>query len=123
MKTLFILFSILSLTYGMDLLAYYSKGCGCCEGYFSKLEKEGFRVKRVDVSGDRLMEIKSQLGVPPNLRSCHTMVYKDKFIEGHVPPRGIKEVMKGKDIRGVASLHGKKSSLGDYEDSYQLIRR
>lgn len=123
MKVFFILVALFSFTYSMELLAYYNKGCGCCESYFSKLEKEGFRIRRVEVSGERLMEIKSQLGIPPNLRSCHTMVYKDKFVEGHVPPKGIREVIRSKEFKGVASLHGKKSALGGYEDSYELIKR
>lgn len=104
-----------------ELLAYYSPSCGCCTSYFSKLEKEGFRVKKVAVSPERLMEVKSQLGVPPQLRSCHTMLYKGRFVEGHVPPEGIKSLAKDKNLLGVASPHGIKSAKGGYEKNFFLV--
>ncbi len=104
-----------------ELLAYYSPSCECCTSYFSKLEKEGFKVKRVEVNPDKLMEVKSQLGIPPQLRSCHTMLYKNKFIEGHVPPEGIRRLSKDKSLLGVASPHGIKSARGGYEKSFFLV--
>ncbi|MFN7065909.1 MAG: DUF411 domain-containing protein [Aquificaceae bacterium] len=123
MKSLLAFALFLSFAYAQEFMAYYSKNCGCCEIYFSKLEREGFRIKRVQVNGDKLMEMKSQFGVPPDLRSCHTMVYEDRFIEGHVPPEGIRKVIKDKNLKGVASPHGIKSGKGEYEDGYFLIRR
>lgn len=118
----FIIFTfLLSFAYAQELIAYYNKSCGCCESYFSKLEREGFKVKRMEVSQDKLMEIKSQMGVPPNLRSCHTMLYKDRFIEGHVPPEGVRRAIKDRRLKGVASPHGIKSGRGGYEDRYFLV--
>jgi hypothetical protein len=92
-----------------EIVAYYNPGCGCCSSYFSKLEKEGFRIK-------------NQLGVPLNLRSCHTMVYEGRFIEGHVPPKGVSLVLREKNMKGVASPHGVKSGRGGYEDNYEVVR-
>ncbi|RMH00635.1 MAG: DUF411 domain-containing protein [Aquificota bacterium] len=105
-----------------EITAYYNPGCGCCTSYFSRLEKEGFRLKKVKVSGEELMKIKSRLGVPPELRSCHTMVYGGRFIEGHVPPEGVRLVLKDKSVKGTASPHGQKSAKGQYEDSYRVVR-
>jgi len=28
-----------------EIIAYYNPGCGCCNSYFSKLERKGFRKK------------------------------------------------------------------------------
>ncbi|MEJ5338462.1 MAG: DUF411 domain-containing protein [Aquificaceae bacterium] len=124
MKTLAFLLSLLAFqALAGELTAYYSPSCGCCSKYFSRLERDGFNVKRVEVSPERLMEIKSQLGVPPQLRSCHTMVYEGRFIEGHVLPEGVRRVIKDRSIRGVASSHGKKSAYGSYEESYQIVER
>ncbi len=120
----FLIFTLfLSFVYAKELIAYYNKNCGCCESYFSKLEKEGFKVKRIQVDGDKLMEIKSQLKVPPNLRSCHTMLYKDRFVEGHVPPQGVKRAIEDKSIKGVASPHGIRSGRGGYEDRYFVVQK
>jgi hypothetical protein len=105
-----------------EIVAYYNPGCGCCSSYFSKLEKEGFRIKKVKVSNEELDRIKNQLNVPLNLRSCHTMVYEGRFIEGHVPPKGVSLVLREKNIKGVASPHGVKSGRGGYEDNYEVVR-
>lgn len=106
-----------------ELTAYYSPSCGCCSKYFSRLERDGFRIKRVEISPERLMEIKSQLGVPPQLRSCHTMVYEGRFVEGHVPPEGLRKVIKDRSLKGVASPHGRDSAMGGYERQYEMVRR
>jgi hypothetical protein len=105
-----------------EIIAYYNPGCGCCSSYFSKLEKEGFRIKKVKVSNEELDRIKSQLKVPLNLRSCHTMFYEGRFIEGHVPPKGVSLVLRKKNIKGAASPHGVKSGRGGYEDNYEVVR-
>lgn len=105
-----------------EITAYYDPGCGCCTSYFSRLEKEGFKIKRVKVSGTELMEIKSKAKVPPELRSCHTMLYQGRFIEGHVPPEGVRLVLRDKSIKGVASPHGQKSARGMYEDEYKVVK-
>lgn len=122
-KSMSLLLAISFCAFASEITAYYNPSCGCCSKYFSKLERDGFKVKRVEVSPERLMEIKSQLSVPPQLRSCHTMVYEGRFIEGHVPPEGIKRILRDKNLRGVASTHGKASAIGDYEKQYEIVRR
>jgi len=50
------------------------------------------------------------------------MVYNGMFIEGHVPPKGVRLVLREKNIKGVASLHGVKSGRGGYEDNYEVVK-
>jgi len=50
------------------------------------------------------------------------MVYEGRFIEGHVPPKGVSLVLREKNIKGVASPHGVKSGRGGYEDNYEVVR-
>ncbi|WP_448584666.1 DUF411 domain-containing protein [Thermocrinis sp.] len=118
---LFLVFSFFAFAKS-EITAYYNPNCGCCNSYFSKLEREGFRIKRVKVSNEELDKIKNQLSVPLNLRSCHTMVYQGRFIEGHVPPEGVRLALGEKSIKGVASPHGVKSGRGGYEDKYEVVR-
>ncbi|MCX8164925.1 MAG: DUF411 domain-containing protein [Aquificaceae bacterium] len=122
MRWFLILFLIPLVGFCGEIIAYYSPSCSCCTSYFSKLEEEGFKIRREKKSPEELMNIKSQLKIPPQLRSCHTMVYKGRFIEGHVPPEGVKRLIKDEKLKGVASLHGKKSALGGFEDNYYLVR-
>jgi len=105
-----------------EITAYYNPNCGCCTSYFSKLEKEGFKINKVKVSYEELDRIKSKLNIPINLRSCHTMVYDGRFIEGHVPPDGVRLVLRDKNIKGVGSPHGIKSGKGGYEDKYEVVK-
>ena len=122
MKLLFILIFSLFAYAKQEIIAYYNPGCGCCTSYFSKLEKEGFVIKKVKVSGAELDRIKNELKIPLELRSCHTMVYQGRFVEGHVPPKGVRLVIKDKSTKGVGSPHGVKSGRGGYEESYRVVR-
>ncbi|MEO0144894.1 MAG: DUF411 domain-containing protein [candidate division WOR-3 bacterium] len=105
-----------------EFIAYYNPNCRCCLSYFSKLEKDGIKVKRISVSINELNKIKNQFNIPSHLRSCHTIIYNGKFIEGHVPIDAIRKLMNEKDIIGIASPHSTKSGLGDYESNYFILR-
>ncbi len=123
MKVLVAFLLLASASLSAEIKAYYNPGCGCCESYFSKLEKEGIKVKRVRVDSSKLDEAKNRLGVPLELRSCHTMEYKGRFIEGHVPPEGVRRALSNSSIRGTASPHGVKSGMGSFEDHYFVVGR
>ncbi len=119
-KILTVIFLGLSLLFGEELIAYYNPDCGCCHRYFTLLEKKGLKIKRVEVSYEELQRKKEELGIPLNKRSCHTMVVKGKFIEGHVPLEGIKALLRS-EARGVYSPHGIASGMGREEGYYELI--
>jgi hypothetical protein len=105
----------------VEITAIYNPNCGCCHKYFKFLEGEGFKIKRKTVSQQELYETKNKLGVPIDKRSCHTMVLKGKFIEGHVPVKGIRELIKSDRARGVFSPHGTLSGWGKAETTFELI--
>ena len=113
----------LGIAFGQTIKAYYNPNCGCCSSYFSKLEKEGFKIERIKVDYAQLDSIKDRLGVPLELRSCHTMEYQGKFIEGHVKPEGIRKAIQDKKIKGVASKHGRESAKGNFEDRYYTLEK
>jgi len=56
------------------------------------LRANGFRVKPQDVSNPALY--RSRLGVPHALGACHTAVIEGYAIEGHVPVREIRRLLK-----------------------------
>ena len=70
-----------------SLKVYKLPACGCCGAWADHMRNAGFRVEVVDV--DDLSPIKDQLGVSPELRSCHSAVIDSYVIEGHVPAREI----------------------------------
>jgi hypothetical protein len=86
-----------------QLVMFRDAGCGCCEEW-AKHVREGLD-REVAVRDDRAMpEVKAEMGVPDDLRSCHTMQVAGYVIEGHVPAREIARLLAERpaDVRGLA---------------------
>lgn len=78
-------------------------GCGCCSAWIDILEADGFAVSAQDVPRNTLMQAKINLGVPPELASCHTAQIDGYVIEGHVPARDIRRLLVERpDARGLS---------------------
>lgn len=83
-----------------DIIVYKSPSCGCCKDWIKHLEKNGFTVKVHDM--EYIAPIKTQLGIPNQLQSCHTAKVGDYFVEGHVPAKDIKRLIQEKpDLAGL----------------------
>ena len=53
----------------------------------------GFKAEVNFVDDEVLRSIKSQLGIPADLSSCHTATIGSYFIEGHVPAEDIRRLL------------------------------
>lgn len=71
---------------------YKSPTCGCCKDWIKHLEGNGFQVRGHDT--DEVVAHKYRLGVPPGYGSCHTAEVGGYLVEGHVPAREIKRLLK-----------------------------
>lgn len=69
--------------------------CGCCKDWVAVLQKAGFEV-RVFETGNDVM--RAQLGIPATLGSCHTARVSGYALEGHVPVREIKRLLRDKPL-------------------------
>lgn len=77
-----------------------SATCGCCGDWVEHLRKAGHVVKVTE--GDPGAEAK-RLGVPDDLRSCHTATVGKYALEGHVPAADIARLLSEKpDATGLA---------------------
>ena len=65
--------------------------CGCCKDWVTILEKSGFSVRIFDNGNEA---IRAQLGMPAKLGSCHTARVGGYVIEGHVPVREIRRLLR-----------------------------
>jgi hypothetical protein len=65
--------------------------CGCCKDWIKHLEANGFAV-RVFETGNTAM--RGRLGIPAQLGSCHTARVGGYAVEGHVPAREIRRLLK-----------------------------
>jgi hypothetical protein len=73
------------------ITVYKSKTCGCCAKWVEHLEASGFAPLIHDE--ESMDAIKDRLGVPGDLRSCHTALAGKYLIEGHVPAREIRKLL------------------------------
>ncbi|WP_370869103.1 DUF411 domain-containing protein [Rhodoferax sp.] len=67
--------------------------CGCCKDWIAAMEKAGFSV-RVSDTGNK--GVRAQMGLPAQLGSCHTARVAGYVVEGHVPAREIKRMLREK---------------------------
>lgn len=80
---------------------YKDLNCGCCTGWIAHLRQHGFSTRATDTA--ELAAIKTRLGVPDGLRSCHTAQLNNYVIEGHVPADAIRRLLAEKpDALGLA---------------------
>jgi hypothetical protein len=75
--------------------------CGCCEAWVAHVRKAGFDA-RIEVTDD-IDAVKSRLGVPAALASCHTAEIDGYLLEGHVPAEIVTRLLAERPaIRGLA---------------------
>ena len=85
-----------------EITVYKSATCGCCAKWIDHLRKHGYKVITHDT--EDMSAIKTSLGVPAALGSCHTAVIGKYVIEGHVPAGDIDRLLKTKPkIAGLAA--------------------
>jgi hypothetical protein len=84
------------------LTVYKDPSCGCCTKWVEHLRANGLRPDVRDRSD--MDALKDSLGVPADLRSCHTAVAGKYVIEGHVPAADLKKLLATapKGIVGIA---------------------
>ena len=68
--------------------------CGCCSKWVEHLRKHGFTVRVKDVAD--VTPTARALGVPDELRSCHSARIGGYAVEGHVPAADIKRLLREK---------------------------
>ena len=100
--------------------------CGCCMAWRDHAKEH--LDHEVQVREDVAMpEVKERLGVPADLASCHTTVIEGYVIEGHVPAREIKRLLKERPdyIRGLAvsgmPVGSPGMEMGNRTQPYQVI--
>jgi len=82
------------------LVVYQSPTCGCCSGWVSIMEQNGFNVESIKTND--MYSAKVKAGIDYTLQSCHTAFIGNYFVEGHVPSDAItKLLLENPDIKGI----------------------
>lgn len=77
-----------------EAVVYKSPTCGCCKGWATYLQRNGYKVTVID--RDDMDKVKDGMGVPEELRSCHTAKIDGYVVEGHVPLEAIDKLLAEK---------------------------
>ena len=87
----------------MGMVVYKTPACGCCDKWVEHLRDNDFDVTVNLVSETN--SIRTQVGVPPEMASCHTAIVGDYWVEGHVPADLIHKLLTEQPelIRGIAA--------------------
>lgn len=78
--------------------------CGCCSKWVDHLRKHGHDVRVTDV--EDVTPTRRRLGVPDDLRSCHTSSVGKYALEGHVPAADIARLLKEKPVAAGLAVPG-----------------
>jgi hypothetical protein len=76
---------------GTPITVYKSATCVCCAKWVDHLRANGFAPVVHDE--DDMDAIKDEMGVPKNVRSCHTALLGRYLVEGHVPATDLRRVL------------------------------
>ena len=80
---------------------YKSPTCGCCAKWVDHMRARGFTMRVTDT--DKMAEVKTKLGVPQAVQSCHTAQVAGYVLEGHVPAADVQRLLKERPaIAGLA---------------------
>jgi hypothetical protein len=80
-----------------------TSSCGCCIAWIDHLKENGFTVKSRNMAMGQLTRHKLDNGIGPKTAACHTGKVDGYTIEGHVPVREIRRLLKEKpDVIGLA---------------------
>lgn len=109
---------------GQTLTVYKSPTCGCCSAWAERMEDAGFNVVTRDTQ--HMQSVKQEKGVSGELASCHTATIGDYVIEGHVPAREIRKLLKHQyDLDGIAVPGMPAGSpgmeMGSRKDPYEVV--
>lgn len=77
-----------------EAVVYKSPTCGCCKGWAAYLQRNGYKVTVID--RDDMDQVKNDMGVPEEMRSCHTAKIDGYVVEGHVPLEAIDKLLAEK---------------------------
>lgn len=107
-----------------ELTIYKSPYCGCCGAWVDHVKASG--LKAVVREMEDVTPVARKLGVPDDLRSCHTAAIDGYFVEGHVPVTDIRKLLRDRPkARGIAvpgmPIGSPGMEQGDRRDVYDTL--
>jgi hypothetical protein len=111
--------------FAADMTVYKDPNCGCCSKWVKHMEAAGHSV--ITANTKDMDSIKAALGVPDQLRSCHTAKVDGYVLEGHVPAADVERLLserpeaRGLAVPGMPTGSPGMEIPGVSPDSYEVI--
>jgi hypothetical protein len=101
-----------------------SPTCGCCDAWVAHLRRAGFQVRVTNAA--EVTPTARRLGVPDDLRSCHTASVGGYAIEGHVPAADIRRLLSQRPAAAGLAVPGMPTGSpgmehGNHREPYRTI--
>ncbi|ART52193.1 Twin-arginine translocation pathway signal [Acidovorax carolinensis] len=78
---------------GTAIEVWKDPSCGCCHDWIAHMEANGFSFTIHDTGNNA---VRTRLGLPQKLGSCHTALVGGYLIEGHVPASDVSALLQQK---------------------------
>ena len=107
------------------ITVYKSASCGCCAKWVDHLREHGFTPTVHDE--ENMEAIKDEMGVPAEMRSCHTALLGKYLVEGHVPADDLRRLLAERPAIAGLAVPGMPGSTpgmavpGQPHESYEVI--
>ncbi len=107
------------------ITVYKSSSCECCAKWVDHLRASGFSPTVHDE--ENMSAIKDEMGVPKDVRSCHTALVDKYLIEGHVPASDIRRLLAerpkvaGLAVPGMPSSTPGMATPGAPAEPYEVV--
>ena len=116
--------SALSATNTEQITVWKTPNCGCCKDWVAHLRDNGFQVVTNDVPDTAPM--RQKLGLPAKFGSCHTAQLGAYVLEGHVPAREVRRLLREKPKAVGLAVPGMPvgspgMEMGDTRDAYDVL--
>ena len=105
---------------------YKEVTCGCCVGWIEHMDERGYH--STIFHPDDIQAVKTELGIKPEYRSCHTAVTREGYLfEGHIPEMYIARFLANPpaDAMGLAvpgmPIGGPGMEMGDRFTPYDIL--
>ena len=98
--------------------------CGCCKEWVSHLRGNGFEVVTYDVKDTA--PTRQKLGLAGEFRACHTGLLGTYVLEGHVPAREVRRLLREKPQALGLAVPGMPAGspgmeIGTARDAYDVL--
>lgn len=110
---------------GTAITVYKSASCGCCAKWVDHLRANGFTPAVHDEAD--MDAIKDDMGVPKNVRSCHTALLDRYLVEGHVPAADLRRLLEehpavaGLAVPGMPKSTPGMAMPGETPEPYEVV--